>query len=102
MTVGGVGGSQFKTIIPLTTQQNVQQIQVPGSRFHYVRLVTATTSSSPGQPSTSSMQTGEQAGRRRRRPQTDRKLTVLGVLQGNPWWAAQESGCRSLSFQLQP
>uniref|UniRef100_A0A3P9MBG1 Lin-54 DREAM MuvB core complex component n=1 Tax=Oryzias latipes TaxID=8090 RepID=A0A3P9MBG1_ORYLA len=59
VTVGGVGGSQFKTIIPLTTQQNVQQIQVPGSRFHYVRLVTATTSSSPGQPSTSSMQTGK-------------------------------------------
>lgn len=38
--------SQFKTIIPLTTPPNVQQIQVPGSRFHYVRLVTATTGSS--------------------------------------------------------
>ncbi|XP_024154363.1 protein lin-54 homolog [Oryzias melastigma] len=59
VAVGGVGGSQFKTIIPLATQQNVQQIQVPGSRFHYVRLVTATTSSSPGQPSTSSVQTGK-------------------------------------------
>ncbi|XP_067289324.1 protein lin-54 homolog [Pseudorasbora parva] len=46
VTVGGVGASQFKTIIPLTTPPNVQQIQVPGSRFHYVRLVTATTGSS--------------------------------------------------------
>ncbi|CAM4730620.1 unnamed protein product [Leuciscus chuanchicus] len=45
VTVGGMGTSQFKTIIPLTTPPNVQQIQVPGSRFHYVRLVTATTGS---------------------------------------------------------
>ncbi|KAM4527705.1 protein lin-54 homolog isoform 1-T2 [Odontesthes bonariensis] len=62
VAVGGVGGSQFKTIIPLATQPNVQQIQVPGSRFHYVRLVTATTASSTGQPtgpSTSSVQTGK-------------------------------------------
>ncbi|KAL3041907.1 hypothetical protein OYC64_019978 [Pagothenia borchgrevinki] len=62
VTVGGVGGSQFKTIIPLATQPNVQQIQVPGSRFHYVRLVTATTASSSGQPSgpsTSSLQTAK-------------------------------------------
>lgn len=62
MAVGGVGGSQFKTIIPLATQPNVQQIQVPGSRFHYVRLVTATTASStaqPSGPSTSSIQPGE-------------------------------------------
>lgn len=51
VAVGGVSGSQFKTIIPLATQPNVQQIQVPGSRFHYVRLVTATTASSTGQPS---------------------------------------------------
>uniref|UniRef100_A0AAX7UQM2 CRC domain-containing protein n=1 Tax=Astatotilapia calliptera TaxID=8154 RepID=A0AAX7UQM2_ASTCA len=52
----------FKTIIPLATQPNVQQIQVPGSRFHYVRLVTATTASSTGQPSgpsTSSIQTAK-------------------------------------------
>uniref|UniRef100_A0A8C3A9F6 Lin-54 DREAM MuvB core complex component n=1 Tax=Cyclopterus lumpus TaxID=8103 RepID=A0A8C3A9F6_CYCLU len=48
VTMGGVGGSQFKTIIPLASQPNVQQIQVPGSRFHYVRLVTATTASSSG------------------------------------------------------
>ncbi|XP_037609223.1 protein lin-54 homolog [Sebastes umbrosus] len=62
VSVGGVGGSQFKTIIPLSTQTNVQQIQVPGSRFHYVRLVTATTASSTGQPSgpsTSSIQTAK-------------------------------------------
>lgn len=61
-SVGVGGGSQFKTIIPLATQPNVQQIQVPGSRFHYVRLVTATTASSGGQPSTvntSSVATGE-------------------------------------------
>ncbi|KAK2818650.1 hypothetical protein Q5P01_024211 [Channa striata] len=61
-TVGGVGSSQFKTIIPLAAQPNVQQIQVPGSRFHYVRLVTATTASSTGQPSgptTSSIQTAK-------------------------------------------
>lgn len=62
VAVGGVGGSQFKTIIPLATQPNVQQIQVPGSKFHYVRLVTATTASSTGQPSgpsTSSIQTAK-------------------------------------------
>lgn len=62
VAVGGVGGSQFKTIIPLATQPNVQQIQVPGSRFHYVRLVTATTAGSTGQPSgpsTSSIQTAK-------------------------------------------
>ncbi|KAM9734404.1 protein lin-54 homolog isoform 1-T2 [Menidia menidia] len=62
VVVGGVGGSQFKNIIPLAAQPNVQQIQVPGSRFHYVRLVTATTASSTGQPagpSTSSVQTGK-------------------------------------------
>nr|XP_020469278.1 protein lin-54 homolog isoform X2 [Monopterus albus] len=62
VTVGGVGVSQFKTIIPLATQSNVQQIQVPGSKFHYVRLVTATTASSTGQPSglsTSSIQTAK-------------------------------------------
>lgn len=49
VTVGGVGAPQFKTIFPLSTPSNVQQIQVPGSRFHYVRLVTATTGSSTGQ-----------------------------------------------------
>ncbi|XP_073334728.1 protein lin-54 homolog [Pagrus major] len=62
VAVGGVSASQFKTIIPLATQPNVQQIQVPGSRFHYVRLVTATTASSTGQPSgpsTSSIQTAK-------------------------------------------
>lgn len=62
MSVGGVAGSQFKTIIPLPSQPNVQQIQVPGSRFHYVRLVTATTASCAGQtsgPSTSSIQTAK-------------------------------------------
>ncbi|XP_044536229.1 protein lin-54 homolog isoform X2 [Gracilinanus agilis] len=53
ITVGGVSTSQFKTIIPLATAPNVQQIQVPGSKFHYVRLVTATTTattSSSAQP----------------------------------------------------
>ncbi|KAM7368654.1 hypothetical protein PAMP_012968 [Pampus punctatissimus] len=62
VAMGGVSGSQFKTIIPLAAQPNVQQIQVPGSRFHYVRLVTATTASSTGQPSgpsTSSIQTAK-------------------------------------------
>lgn len=57
-----VSGSHFKTIIPLATQPNVQQIQVPGSRFHYVRLVTATTASStaqPSGPSTNSVQTAK-------------------------------------------
>ncbi|XP_053108653.1 protein lin-54 homolog isoform X2 [Hemicordylus capensis] len=50
LTVGGVSTSQFKTIIPLATAPNVQQIQVPGSKFHYVRLVTATTANSSAQP----------------------------------------------------
>lgn len=62
VSVGGVGGSQYKTIIPIASQPNVQQIQVPGSRFHYVRLVTATTASSTGQPSvpsTSTIPTGD-------------------------------------------
>uniref|UniRef100_A0A8C6T6S7 Lin-54 DREAM MuvB core complex component n=1 Tax=Neogobius melanostomus TaxID=47308 RepID=A0A8C6T6S7_9GOBI len=62
VAVGGVSGSHFKTIIPLATQPNVQQIQVPGSRFHYVRLVTATTASStvqPSGPSTNSVQTAK-------------------------------------------
>ncbi|KAG9263425.1 hypothetical protein AMEX_G23462 [Astyanax mexicanus] len=45
-TVAIGGTPQFKTIIPLATPPNVQQIQVPGSRFHYVRLVTATTGGS--------------------------------------------------------
>nr|XP_006110958.1 protein lin-54 homolog isoform X3 [Pelodiscus sinensis] len=49
ITVGGVSTSQFKTIIPLATAPNVQQIQVPGSKFHYVRLVTATTANSSTQ-----------------------------------------------------
>ncbi|XP_058473833.1 protein lin-54 homolog [Solea solea] len=65
VSVGGVAASQFKTLIPLATQANVQQIQVPGSRFHYVRLVTATTASSTGQPSgpsTSSIQTAKPMG----------------------------------------
>ncbi|KAM9841877.1 protein lin-54 homolog [Aulostomus maculatus] len=65
VTGGGVGGSQFKAIIPLATQPNVQQIQVPGSRFHYVRLVTATTAGSTVQqsgPSTSSIQTAKPMG----------------------------------------
>ncbi|XP_054846066.1 protein lin-54 homolog isoform X2 [Eublepharis macularius] len=52
LTVGGVSTSQFKTIIPLATASNVQQIQVPGSKFHYVRLVTATTANSSAQPVT--------------------------------------------------
>ncbi|XP_061657424.1 protein lin-54 homolog isoform X2 [Syngnathoides biaculeatus] len=58
----GVGGSQYKNIIPLAAQPNVQQIQVPGSRFHYVHLVTATTASGgaqPAAPSTSAMQTAK-------------------------------------------
>lgn len=49
LTVGGMSTSQFKTIIPLATAPNVQQIQVPGSKFHYVRLVTATTANSSAQ-----------------------------------------------------
>lgn len=62
VSVAGVSGSQFKTIIPIANQPNVQQIQVPGSRFQYVRLVTATTASSTGQPSvpsTSTIPTGD-------------------------------------------
>ncbi|KAJ6657459.1 hypothetical protein lerEdw1_002394 [Lerista edwardsae] len=57
LTVGGVSTSQFKTIIPLATAPNVQQIQVPGSKFHYVRLVTATTANSSAQPATQSPST---------------------------------------------
>lgn len=53
VSVGGVSGSQFKTIIPLASQSGVHQIQVPGSRFHYVRLVTASTASSTGTSGTS-------------------------------------------------
>ncbi|XP_075854776.1 protein lin-54 homolog isoform X1 [Microcebus murinus] len=60
ITVGGVGASQFKTIIPLATAPNVQQIQVPGSKFHYVRLVTATTASSSAPPVSQSASTNSQ------------------------------------------
>ncbi|NXH18302.1 LIN54 protein, partial [Bucco capensis] len=60
ITVGGVGTSQFKTIIPLATAPNVQQIQVPGSKFHYVRLVTATTANSSTQSATQSPSTNTQ------------------------------------------
>ncbi|KAJ8401871.1 hypothetical protein AAFF_G00374520 [Aldrovandia affinis] len=62
-SVQTMGAAQFKTIFPIPTPPNVQQIQVPGSRFHYVRLVTATTGSNTGQtgsPSTNSaMQTAK-------------------------------------------
>ncbi|OXB84100.1 UNVERIFIED_CONTAM: hypothetical protein H355_012218 [Colinus virginianus] len=60
ITVGGVGTSQFKTIIPLATAPNVQQIQVPGSKFHYVRLVTATTASSTTQSASQNPSTNTQ------------------------------------------
>ena len=106
VAVGGVGASQFKTIIPLATQPNVQQIQVPGSRFHYVRLVTATTASSTGQPSgpsTSSIQTGDSHTHTHTHTHclmvSDNtlylktqwklfmwKLIILDVPQLNPWW----------------
>ncbi|XP_054028703.1 protein lin-54 homolog isoform X3 [Dryobates pubescens] len=65
LTVGGVSTSQFKTIIPLATAPNVQQIQVPGSKFHYVRLVTATTANtstqSASQPPSTNTQPLQQA-----------------------------------------
>ncbi|XP_036450999.1 protein lin-54 homolog [Colossoma macropomum] len=57
VAVGGVGQPQFKTIIPLATPPNVQQIQVPGSRFHYVRLVTATTGGNTPQTASPSTNT---------------------------------------------
>ncbi|XP_071609678.1 protein lin-54 homolog isoform X4 [Heliangelus exortis] len=60
ITVGGVGASQFKTIIPLATAPNVQQIQVPGSKFHYVRLVTATTANSSTQSASQNPSTNTQ------------------------------------------
>ncbi|NXD87425.1 LIN54 protein, partial [Halcyon senegalensis] len=60
ITVGGVGASQFKTIIPLATAPNVQQIQVPGSKFHYVRLVTATTANGSTQPASQNPSTNTQ------------------------------------------
>nr|XP_048703802.1 protein lin-54 homolog isoform X3 [Caretta caretta] len=59
-TVGGVSTSQFKTIIPLATAPNVQQIQVPGSKFHYVRLVTATTANSSTQSASQNPSTNTQ------------------------------------------
>ncbi|XP_026863841.2 protein lin-54 homolog [Electrophorus electricus] len=57
VAVGGVSTPQFKTIIPLATPPNVQQIQVPGSRFHYVRLVTTTTGGSTAQTASPSTNT---------------------------------------------
>ncbi|XP_072261427.1 protein lin-54 homolog isoform X2 [Pyxicephalus adspersus] len=64
ITVGGVNTTpQFKTIIPLAAAPNVQQIQVPGSKFHYVRLVTTSTASSatPSQNQSTSTQPLQQA-----------------------------------------
>uniref|UniRef100_F7FJI5 Protein lin-54 homolog n=1 Tax=Ornithorhynchus anatinus TaxID=9258 RepID=F7FJI5_ORNAN len=60
IAVGGVTAPQFKTIIPLATAPNVQQIQVPGSKFHYVRLVTATTANTSSQPATQNPTTNTQ------------------------------------------
>ncbi|XP_075785617.1 protein lin-54 homolog isoform X4 [Pelodiscus sinensis] len=60
ITVGGMSTSQFKTIIPLATAPNVQQIQVPGSKFHYVRLVTATTANSSTQSASQNPTTNTQ------------------------------------------
>ncbi|XP_068024116.1 protein lin-54 homolog isoform X3 [Melanerpes formicivorus] len=60
LTVGGVSTSQFKTIIPLATAPNVQQIQVPGSKFHYVRLVTATTANTSSQSASQTPSTNTQ------------------------------------------
>uniref|UniRef100_UPI00398F856C protein lin-54 homolog isoform X3 n=1 Tax=Pristiophorus japonicus TaxID=55135 RepID=UPI00398F856C len=57
LTMGTMNATQFKTIIPLATPPNVQQIQVPGSKFHYVRLVTATTASGSPQTVSSSANT---------------------------------------------
>ncbi|XP_067114027.1 protein lin-54 homolog isoform X1 [Osmerus mordax] len=62
MQTVAVGAPQYKTLVPLAAQPSVQQIQVPGSRFHYVRLVTATTGSSimhAANPSTASVQTAK-------------------------------------------
>nr|XP_033818644.1 protein lin-54 homolog isoform X2 [Geotrypetes seraphini] len=60
LAVGGVSAPQFKTIIPLATAPNVQQIQVPGSKFHYVRLVTATTANTSSQSASHSSSTNTQ------------------------------------------
>ncbi|XP_067846084.1 protein lin-54 homolog isoform X2 [Heptranchias perlo] len=60
LTMGTMNATQFKTIIPLATPPNVQQIQVPGSKFHYVRLVTATTASVSPQTVSSSSSTNTQ------------------------------------------
>ncbi|XP_042196442.1 protein lin-54 homolog isoform X2 [Callorhinchus milii] len=57
LAVGTVNATQFKTIIPLATSPNVQQIQVTGSKFHYVRLVTATTASASPHIASSSINT---------------------------------------------
>ncbi|XP_051865532.1 protein lin-54 homolog [Pristis pectinata] len=60
LTMGTMNTTQFKTIIPLATPPNVQPIQVPGSKFHYVRLVTATTASGSSQAVSSSSSTNAQ------------------------------------------
>ncbi|XP_075717315.1 protein lin-54 homolog [Rhinoderma darwinii] len=59
IAVSGVNTPQFKTIIPLAAAPNVQQIQVPGSKFHYVRLVTTSTANS-STPSTQNPSTSTQ------------------------------------------
>ncbi|XP_055495396.1 protein lin-54 homolog [Leucoraja erinacea] len=60
LTMGTMNTTQFKTIIPLATSPNVQQIQVPGSKFHYVRLVPASTASGSSQTVSSSSSTNTQ------------------------------------------
>ncbi|XP_078257535.1 protein lin-54 homolog [Rhinoraja longicauda] len=60
LTMGTMNTTQFKTIIPLATSPNVQQIQVPGSKFHYVRLVTASTASGSSQTVSTSSSTNTQ------------------------------------------
>ncbi|XP_072921125.1 protein lin-54 homolog isoform X2 [Hemitrygon akajei] len=60
LSMGPMNATQFKTIIPLATPPNVHPIQVPGSKFHYVRLVTATTASGSSQAVSSTSSTNTQ------------------------------------------
>lgn len=92
ITVGGVSTSQFKTIIPLATAPNVQQIQVPGSKFHYVRLVTATTANSATPPASQNPSTNTQPLQQGQQPIGVLSMPLTTLLNSEPCLAKNPGG----------
>uniref|UniRef100_A0A8I5ZJ81 Protein lin-54 homolog n=1 Tax=Rattus norvegicus TaxID=10116 RepID=A0A8I5ZJ81_RAT len=100
ITVGGMSTSQFKTIIPLAAAPNVQPIQVPGSKFHYVRLVTATTAGSSAPPVSQSPSVNTQPLQQEQTWKSEEPpcVAALSMLEAGVYCSAQQTSCSS-SFQ---